>query len=61
MELYYPRAIGCTTDGKVSIRRAREVGVALPKNEQKSKLAVNINYPKQGYEFYHTTTKLHRV
>ena len=35
-ELYYPRAIYCRTDGKVSIRRAREVGVALPKNVPKS-------------------------
>ena len=40
MELYYPRATYCRTDGKISIRRVRKVGVALPKNEQK-KLAVN--------------------
>ena len=62
MELYYPRAIYCRTDGKVSIRRAREVGVALPKNVPKSNSAVNTSYQKQGYEPHHIiTTKQYRV
>ena len=60
-ELYYPRAIYCRTDGKVSIRRAREVGVALPKNVPKSNSAVNTIYQKQGYELHHITTKQYRV
>ena len=60
-ELYYPRAIYCRTDGKVSIRRAREVGVALPKNVPRSKSAVNIIYQKHGYELHHITTKQYRV
>ena len=60
-ELYYPRATYCRTDGKVSIRRARKVGVALPKNEQKSKLAVKITYQKQGYKLYYRTRKVYSV
>ena len=50
-ELYYPRAIYCRTDGKVSIRRARGVGVALPKNVPKSKSAVNTIYQNTGTNF----------
>ena len=61
IELYYPRARYCRTDVKVSIRRARGVEVALPKNVSKLKLVVNTIYQKQGYELHHTTTKQYRV
>ena len=61
-ELYYPRVKYCSTDGKVSIQRAREVGVVLPKNVPKSKLEVNKIYQEQGYELHHIiTTKQYRV